>query len=686
MRRVQSILKKRRIAVRAAENPDAEIVVKRKRHVMEITTTIPREQCTDVEVDPSGERIVQISGTGEEVSEQSWTPAEPTPENIKKIWNHLLVKEVRSRCPEVLGMAFLKHVLFHGKVQSGKGTLQFVMMWYYSFILNKKVVHLLDNRRASLKQNVERDYKKVKDIIKDVCASCDIPDWQNYMYTYTVAGERNPVPRGKHAVTVAIGNPTRIRQLVSQVERERGIVIVVDECDVFVKSHDGHMKTEVQLKRLKEHADHMVMFTATPFANYAQEDTRVSLFKMKQSETYRDITSDKIEKRILPPYFFGQSMKFKNIKELLRDVIFPHDFGHLQNITLMNVESMTTQMDALARVLRVEFKDTFHCVVHHSHTKMHFKGQQFESHDIKGLFEAIQRNTDGKPIVIISGQMAGRAVTFRSQTGGTSQLTSMIYHPSGSASEVNIQQAQRMCGNYGADVPNMLFFATQKTVDVINVAINNTLRMNDTITEDKDTLNCISTGVYEHSGRHMDRAGVEGHLERETESHTEFESLDALRQYFRGHYHKEVCITEKYGQVRVPPFVYEGNDAAEQANIRRHTLHEIRANHSDLETTGGGVQFCWDEDRYRRVFNTGARKTDKNYQKSVYVLGRPAAGVHTTVPFILYKPEYHDASRCTEDRTLYVCQTTAGTWRGYVPNMKKHKSLRFHPRNNMIVN
>jgi hypothetical protein len=684
MRRVKTILKKRRLAVRAAENPDAEIMVKRKRHSLEITTIIPREECADVEVDSSGERIVQVGGTGGVVSEQTWTPAQPTSENIKKIWNHLLVKEVRSRCPEVLGMADLKHVLFHGKTQSGKGTLQFVMMWYYSFILNKKVVHLLDNRRASLKQNVERDYKKVRDIIQEACTSCGITDWQNYMYTYSVAGERNPVPRGPHAVSVAIGNPTRIRQLVSQVEREKGIVIVIDECDVFVKSHDGHMKTEVQLKRLKEHADHMVMFTATPFANYAQEDTRVTLFKMKESPTYRDIRSEKIEKRILPPEFFGQRMKFKNIKELLRDVIFPHDFGHLQNITLVNVESMTSSMDALARVLRVAFKDTFHCVVHHSHTKMHFKGEQFESHDIKGLFEAIEKNTDGKPIVIVSGQMAGRAVTFRSQTGGISQLTSMIYHPSASASEVNIQQAQRINGNYSFDIPNMLFFATQKTVDVINVAINNTLRMNDTITDDKDTLECISTGIYEHSGRHMDRAGVEGHLEKETDSHPEFETLDALRQYFRGHYRKEVCITEKYGQVQVPSFKYEGNDAAEQARIRRNTLHEISANYPHLETTRGGVQFCWDEDRYRRVFNTGARRTDKNYQKSVYVLGRPAPGVHTTVPFILYKPEYHDASRCTEDYTLYVCQTTAGTWRGYVPNMKKHKSLRIRPRNNMM--
>ena len=681
MRRVHSILKKRTLAVRAAQNPDADIVVRRKRHCTEIITTIPREQCVDVEVDSSGDEIVTCDGP---VTERTWAPAQPTSENVKKIWFHLLVKEVRTRCPEVLGMAELKHVLFHGKVQSGKGTLQFLMMWYYSFILEKKVVHLLDNRKASLKQNVERDYRRMRDIIKDACISCDITDWENYTFSYTSASEKNPVPREKHSVTVAIGNPTRIRQLVSQVEREQGIVIVVDESDVFVKSHDGHTKTETQLRRLKEHADHMVMFTATPHANYFQEDVRVTLFKMKSSDTYRDIMSDGIEKKIMPPHFFAQKSRFKNIKDILRDEIFPHDFGALKNITLINVESMTSNMNALASVLRVAFRDTFHCVVHHSNTRMHFKGQSFESHDIRGLFEAIEKNTDDKPIVIISGQMAGRAVTFRSQTGGDSQLTSMIYHPSSSASEVNIQQAQRICGNYAPDVPNKLFFATQKTIDVVNVAINNTMRMNDTIDEHKDTLDCIRTGVYEYSGRTMDRAGVEKHLEKYTESHPEFETLDALRQYFRGHYSREVCITERFGHVTVSPFVYEGNDPAQQAVIRRQVLQQIKARFPELETTSGGIQFCWDDDRYRRVFNTGGRKTDKNYQKSVYVLGRPTSGTHTVVPFVLYKPEFHDAARCTDERTLYVCQTTSGTWRGYVPDMKKHKTLRFRPRNNMM--
>lgn len=665
----------KRRALRAIENPRAEITIKKKRAYTEVVTRVPREACVGLTVDRS-EQIVRSDVPDVCVGENTFVQAEPVAEKVEKIWRHILVNHVRKRCPGVLGVSQIKHLLFYGKVQSGKGTLQFLMMWHYSFVLKKKVVHLLDNRCASLKQNVERDYARLCDIVREACAACDVGDWQNYVFTYFSANEKNPVPRDEHNVSVSIGNPTRIRQLCAQVERETGIVIVVDESDVFVKSPDAQTKTEKQFERLKKHADHLVMFTATPFANYAQKDTQITLYVMQEDASYRDIENDKIEKRVLAPDFFAQREKFKNIKELLRTEIFPHDFGHLQNITLVNVESQTAHMNTLASLLKRSFGDTFHCVVQHSNTDVTFKGQTFKSEDLRGLFQAIEENTDGKPIVIISGQMAGRAVTYRSQTGGISQLTSMIYHPSATQHETGLQQAQRICGNYGEHIPNLLFFATQSTIDTIRGSLRNTQVQNNTIEENVNTLDCITHGVYENTGRSFDRRDVEHHLLRERDNQPEFETLDELRGHYRGEYRFEVCITEFFGRVEVPTFSYTGNTPAEKAVIRASVLQQIRRRHPNLETTRGGVQFCWDDDRYKRVFNTAVRKSDRNYQRSVYALGYPEPGAHTVVPFIMYKPEYHDAANCSEEDTLYVCQTTSGTWRGYVPNGRKRACLR----------
>jgi hypothetical protein len=606
------------------------------------------------------------------------TKGEIDPEKVKQI--SLMMKA--KYAPPVDSS---RSVLCYGKVQTGKSKMQFVIMWFQIFCGDGTgVIHVLQNNRLSLEQNIKRDYADFRKEVHGFCKEIGIDEseWQNYIFDYIP----NPTKIArKNTVYVCIANPIRLNNLASY-STSNPVCIIVDESDAVVKTSEGGMTmTERAFDNMAETARKFYLFTATPFANLNRLNFFTELYVLPVPEGYRFSTSEKIKK-----HFVDQSL-FQNtdqIVDLLHDEIFQIDFGDFPSVTLVNFTKYQKKMGELkTKIIRKMGQENVHVIVFNSdeHT---FLGKEF--HVMGEMFTEIGKNFyeggDKRPVVIISGNMAGRAVSFRCSNKGRSMLTSMIYETSDASNEAAVIQAQRLSGVYAEDVPCQHLYCTEKMYRDIESADKNVQAFVEQILNSK---NCVSTRealrgtVILDTKRKFDREAVDD-TKRQKVQNVFYDTRSEVEKSFRGRFEiKKVVVltdTERVGAIPLPAS-QEFKYGKEIRSIRNQAVEEIRKKYVDCDwlPDNKGYHVCWNNERFNTLFDIERRIKHEHYRVCAVTFGDPhREGSQTKMPYVTWKPEYHDITKCNEEGVLYLFMNTRGQWGGYLPRKMKELKVLAH--------
>ena len=565
-----------------------------------------------------------------------------------------------------------RSVLCYGKVQTGKSKMQFVIMWFHVCCGDgTSILHVLQNNLLSLEQNLKRDYVEFRKEVYGFCKEIGIDEseWQNYVFDYIPNPEK--IVR-KNTVYACIANPTRLNRLAAY-STKNPVSIIVDESDAVVKtSEGGTTMTERAFDNMATTAQKFYLFTATPFANLNRLDFFTELFVMPVPPGYRFSTSDKIEKHFVDQSLFTNT---DHMVSLLCDEIFKTDFGDFPNVTLINFTKYQKNMgDLKTKIIRTVGHENVHVIVFNNHEHS-FLDKQF--YVMGEMFTEIGKNFyergDKRPVVIISGNMAGRAVTFRCSNKGRAMLTSMIYDAPDTSNEAAVIQAQRLSGVYAEDVPKQHLYCTEKMYRDIERADKNVQAFVEKILT---SPNCISTRealkgtVVLDTKRKFDRDAVDD-TKRKKVQNVFYESRSAVEKSFRERFQikKVVEITDihKIGVIRgLQEFQY----GKEVRSIRNQAVEKLRTSYLDCDwlPENKGYHVCWNDERFNTLFDIERRIKHEHYQMCAVTFGDPSReGTHTKIPYVTWKPEYHDITKCNEEGVLYLFMNTKGEWGGYLP-------------------
>jgi len=574
------------------------------------------------------------------------SPRFPKKDNVKRILTELL-KLIDVPLP--LENQF--RVMYMGAPQSGKSLVQFIMLWYSCFVLEKGTIHLLMNRMDSLLQNISRDYIDLCEKIKNICALLDIPDYDHYLFDYMPfpeyainqsVFEANSV----HTVYCAMQNVCQMTK-VKELDLECRQIIVLDESDVFINKDDN--KPVISLTReILDEAEYRFECTATPFSNFNEiKQVYDSVVIMPVSEKYRGYNSDKIIRHI------KSEEQIDNLTGILED-IFTTDTGTFKNITLVNVDSNKICQENIAKKIESAFPFQVNIIIINS--------ENYYKHPISHMMNNIVNDTlDKRPVVLISGLMASRAVTFRTSKRNKIQgiLTAMVYSPAAKAHQTTLMQAMRIFGNYELDYPTINVYWSQEVDNAIQSSFANNMVITKSIEPGKESRKCIEeVPVTDIKGRKFSSSDD---CKFEKLENIEFKSPADIWKFMADSYKftHEVITTISVKMIPVPAFTYDNNVISSQRSDIRKEIKKLQS---------GGAHVAWSSDRYNQLFSIKNRLAHPHYKVASITAGNPFKnGNQVKIPCVIWKEEYKDVGNWNKEDTIYMFRTTRGTWKAWIP-------------------
>ena len=569
-------------------------------------------------------------------------PLYPDEVKIQKIWFRLAQLSRVTIGDFTLAM-------YYGYVQSGKTFVQYVILWYITFVIKKTAVHLLDNRADSLLQNINRDYPEFRQTIRKICSELDISNPDDYMFfygpmtkRYLALSERQGFKENPHRVKVAMNNPTQLRAVL-RLKPDQRQVLVQDESDVFVMKEDT--KTMPLNERLNNEVSNKYLFTATPFKNFNMIGNRFEhVEKIPTKDEYR-----------------GYDDHIRHLTDDDEDIIatlkklFKEIPG--KSVTLIHTEHKNVDHQHMANHIRSTFRNVYVCV---------FNSRQ------KGLVHPVNKMMDeiaqkDVPCVIIAGHMAGRAISFRTLKSSQTQayLTSMIYRPGKTTDQSTLLQAMRVFGNFSPDVPPIHVYWSTETDTAVRESFENVNQMVKYIESGELSRTCLENApMYDIKKRKF--ANLDDTKKRKLEV-KEFDTIELAREWCeRFKTVDEKILTEKVERVIVSEFEYGSGvqTSAQKYAIRTQITNAMKG--VENYTTGNHV--AWHQKRYRELFSVGVRQKSKQYRVVHYTCGNPdLSGPQTHMDCVLWKADCEDASDWNDPDTLYLFETTRRTWKAWVP-------------------
>lgn len=604
--------------------------------------------------DQSGLFAKTDDGTVVEIGTEIVRPKKPTDRNIAKIW-----QELSKRLGDV-EIGTRKFSLYVGYPQSGKSFYQFCALWYGTFVLKKQVVHLLDNRTPSLLQNLTRDHLDFAETILGICKRLNIAAYYNYIFDYIPQTRASLDLAAKldvrctsraYPVLVSIGNVTQLNTMVENSVGEN-MCFIVDEADTFVKSVTASPESEIEkiIHPLFELPSTSVyFFTATPFANLNRPGQVFDYIKvLKPKSSYRGLDSPKIRKNLLGPSVY-------------REVAQRTDLNGFPNVTLVNVTHDTAKMLRLSKQIRLQVPDSVIFVWNSKSDNFTYNGTVHRN--ITQLFNSIANSKETRPVFIVAGRMAGRAISFRSSKNSANQaiLTNFIYDPSKTSHEANLVQSMRILGNYDESYPDIDMYCSPEVLCAVENAFRNIQAMMTPLKTGKETRSSIEDALTQRTkNRGFDRANVDDTVvgrRNDFEYRTPEELLRMLKTQMD--VTKFEILTEKVGTVKLTQTFQYGRDNPKVYAEIKKTLTRPEEN----------LHVAWHTARYAELFSLAHRMNHVHYQRCAFTVGDPSAeGPQTDVPYVKWKTEWRDVAGCTDPDTVYMYQTTRKTWKGFVPN------------------
>jgi len=577
----------------------------------------------------------------------------PVDENVNKIFDELC-KLIPVELP-----GDKMRVMYQGMPQSGKSELQFILLWYSCFVLKKGTIHLLMERIDSLLQNLTRDYPSMCSTIQNICLQLGINDYENYIFDYRpfpkYALKKIQKKNTKHVVYVAIANVSQLKKIKS-LSLEKRSTLVIDEADVFVKNDGPVMKLIEEIS-----GDSVCKFecTASPFSNFnkpGQVYDKVALIPPKP--IYRGYSQ--IVKHLLPVIF--------NLNDVLED-IFKRDTGDFKNITLVNVDSKNDKQFDIAKTINERFHDQAIVHVQNSNKKSTFQ------RPVSEMMNTIANLDDKRPVVIISGLMASRAVTYRTSKSNPKQaiITSMIYAPSDSANQTTLMQAMRIFGNYGDEYPEIHAYWEPDVDIAIRDSFKNILAITSSVEPGKESRKCIEQVPVSDVGR---KFSMTDDSKFDTLDKIEFKTRQKLNNFLTNNFNRykfehAIVVTKEVKVIETVDFSYGGEDR----DVRELVKSELIRRYSVEDPK---IHVAWSEDRYQQLFNVKNRKANPHYKMVHFTCGNPEkTGVQTSMPCVVWKEGYEDVSSWNDPDTVYIFQTTKKKWKVWLPRqMEAFKKIK----------
>ena len=138
-------------------------------------------------------------------------------------------------------------------------------------------------------------------------------------------------------------------------------------------------------------------------------------------------------------------------------------------------------------------------------------------------------------------------------------------------------------------------------------------------------------------------------------------SFKTLEEVEKEH-HNIVILTQRIGLIPInEPFEYNGKANPE---IRKIVRNKLLTSYPTLNNMKAGIHIAWSKCRWCELFNMKHRIKHPKYTKCAFTVGNPyKEGEQTRIPFIFWKPQFHDLSVCDDPNVTYVYQTTKNTWK-----------------------
>jgi hypothetical protein len=562
----------------------------------------------------------------------------PTQDNIQRI-----LEELENLIDVPLPSYGHERVMYVGMPQSGKSLVQFILLWQSCFVHEKGTVHLLMNRIDSLLQNISRDYLDLCEKIKNICERLDIPDYENYIFHYVpfpAYAQTDSDADSMYTVYVAMANVKQL-QRVKELNPVNRQTIVFDEADIFIQKEDKPVMTLIQ--EVCNEAYRRYECTATPFSNFNEAgQVYDSVISIPPKNEYRGFRSPKIHRHII-----NDEEKIEDILEQL----FSKDTGTFKNVTLVNVDSHIESQEKVAQFIDDYFN---HQVTVHV---MNSRSSSYER-PLSHLMNQIANSEDTKPVVIVAGMMASRAVTFRTSKENPKQafLTGMVYAPAKHANQTTLMQAMRVFGNYDPLFPDIHVYWTREVDDAIQASFRNNMALTKGISTRTESRKCLETVPVKVVPGRKFSSSDDSKFERLDK--IEFGTIRKLIRFVTNEFNRyrfsDAVITSE--SLRHVP-IQQGTTRSEITRTLRDTLRQGRQGH---------LHAAWSDVRYEQLFSIKNRLTHGHYMKTAFTCGN-GDFTGTSVPCVTWKREYEDVRTWNDPATIYMFRTTKGNWKAWLP-------------------
>ena len=588
-------------------------------------------------------------------------PKNPVDENILKIFEKLKIK-----ANIIFPTDEETRIMLFGFPQSGKSFVQFVLLWYSAFVLKKNTIHLLMERTDSLLQNISRDYPSFCTDVKDICDELEIP-WTDYIFNYlpfpkyaiNTLEKLELNPTSHLTVHVANANVPQLNHIVKLPIEYRQIV-VTDEADIFIKEKGKPVMNKIDV--IMHDAEKRYECTATPFSNFnIPEQFYDRVIKLEPKPEYRgyNASSTLLERHVVSD---------DDLEELtgILGELFAKDTGDYKNVTLINMESKNKKQTSIKNKIEAAFPGQVDVYIINSDQSNRYK------HPLSKTMNEIANSEGTKPVVIISGLMASRAVSFRTSIENPKQgiLTGMIYKPSKSANQTTLMQAMRIFGNYKG-CPKIDAYWTADVDSAIQSSFINNNSIIKTIKPNLESRKCIENAIV--IGKRKFSSNDDSHIEKVEAK--EFKTRDALVNFLthnmkRGKYPTDMVITGILKNVTVSPFTYGGQQNRTQLKDEvRFNLEKDYPECQDRNFETGRMHVAWSEVRYRELFSIKTRLEHDHYTVAAFTCGNPfKTGLQKKMPVVIWKNEYQDIKKWNDPNVVYVFPTTQNTWKVWFPS------------------
>ena len=555
--------------------------------------------------------------------------------------------------------------MYQGKIQSGKSFVQFVLLWTSCFVHERGTIHLLMNRTDSLLQNINRDYTDFRETIKNICNELNIEDFENYIFDYRafpVYAQRENVADSIYTVRVAMANTSQLTR-IKEVAREERKCIVRDESDDFEKN-DGPVMNLIE--EIISESEAVYDVTATPFSNFNKVGQVYNMIvTIPTNPNYRGYNSDKIR------YHEHTTQEIKELKSILENIL-TQDTREYKSVTLVNIDSHIGAHEEIKRKIERDLPGVFTIVIMNSQSDTYVRPLTY-------MMDHLINVPNEKPIIIIAGGMASRAVTFRTSRRNPRQgiITSMIYDPSKNSHQTNIMQNMRPFGNYDESCPDIHLYATREVFDAMAKSFLNNQALTEGIKPNEESRKCLENIPIRVITNRKFSQNDDSSFEKL--DCTEFDSHDELMQFVTNE-HNRYSFTDTVLTCE-PDITYVDVPARTSktgVNERlKRALGYQRGNHH--------LHTAWGHPRYEQLFSIKNRIQSRssgtnNYSTVNFTCGTGEtiknAETDVRVPCITWRSGYEDATTWKDEDKVYIFRTTTGKWKAWIPRqMGKFKKI-----------